>query len=201
MSVCSICGKVCKSAEGVRQHQRESDKCRGGVSAHDSQEVKRLHTKVQALVDEGKKLGTGGGSFEATQQNARDVDEAEAALKQARTDSKADKKAVKKLAHESMSAANWTAAVLSGEEARFARAEEGSVESQLAAQTVGFVSAADFREKREAIEREEATKREREAAAEVEAAAAAKRRRKERKLQAERTERRGLSFTEEDDET
>ena len=149
MSVCSICGKVCKSAEGVRQHQRESDKCRGGVSANDAQEVKRLHTKVQALVDEGKKLGTGGGSFAATQQNARDVDEAEAAPKQARTDSKADKKAVKKLAHESMSAANWTAAVLSGEEAGVARAEEGSVESQLAAQTVGFVSAADFREKRE----------------------------------------------------
>ena len=201
MSQCPLCGKICKSADGVRQHQRESDKCRPGASASDSQEVKRLHGKLQALLDEGRALGQGHGSFEATQQNARDVEAAETALKQARRDSKADKKAVKALARESMSAANWTQAVLSGEDARFSRAEEGSVESELAAQTVGLVSTADFRERRAAIERDAATKREREAEAEVQAAAAQRRRKKERKLQNERAERRGLSFTEEDDES
>ena len=86
-------------------------------------QVKRLHAKVQELVERGKSLGTGGGSFEATQRNALDLAEAEAALKAARRASKDDKQLVKALARDSMSAANWTAAVLSGEDARFARGE------------------------------------------------------------------------------
>ena len=95
----------------MRMHQRESNQCRPSANAHDSQVVKRLHEKLESLVAKGKALASHG-SFEQTQQNTVDVAEAEAAIKKARKDGKADALAVKELAKTSMSAASWTQARL-----------------------------------------------------------------------------------------
>jgi FtsZ-binding cell division protein ZapB len=78
-----------------------------------------------------------------------------------------------------------------GGDGRFAKAEE-NVEQALAAQTVGLVSAEDFRERREAIEAESAGKREREERERRE-------RKQAKKAKREQQERRGLSFVEDDE--
>ena len=75
---------------------------------------------------------------------------------------------------------------------RFAKAEE-NVEHRLAQQTVGLVTAEDFRSKREAIETEEAGKREREEEERL-------RKKQKKKAKREQQERRGLSFVEDEDE-
>ena len=104
---------------------------------------------------------------------------------QARKDSKADKKAIKQLAANSMSAASWTQGVLDGD-SKYVRAEEG-VEQRLAASTVGLVTADQFREKRLALEEEA-----------QEAEEAQRRRRQAKKAKREQEQRRGLSFVEDD---
>jgi hypothetical protein len=88
--------------------------------------------------------------------------------------------------------------VLGGEEARFDRAEGGMVEQALAAQTVGLVTSAEFRERREALEAEEAARGVREEEAERKAAQHRLEKKRARKRQREEQERRGLSFVEED---
>ena len=86
----------------------------------------------------------------------------------------------------------WPSSALQGRgDDRFARAEE-NIEHRLAQQTVGLVSAEAFREKREAVEAEEAGKREREEAARLQ-------RKQAKKAKREQQEKRGLSFVEEDE--
>ena len=199
MSVqCLICGKICKSVDGVRQHQLMSDSCRPSVGARESHTVKQLHEKLERLVKEGKELGLGSGSFEQSEANAREQREVEAALRAARSDSKAEAKAIRKQAAASMSAASWTQSILEGD-ARFARAEE-SIDSRLAQETVGLVSGKDFAAKRVTLEHEQAQKRVRDAEAEAEAERERRERKERRKAKQEKRERRGLSFHEEDGE-
>ena len=124
--------------------------------------------------------------------------EAEQALKQARAETKAEKRQIKDLAAASMSAASWTASIASALDGdgdgggRFATAGS-DVEQQLAARTVGLVSAGAFREKREALEAEEARKREREREDRLQ-------RKQAKKAKREQQERRGLSFADDEAE-
>ena len=120
-------------------------------------------------------------------------------MKQARKETKAEKQAIKDLAAASMSAAGWTQALLDGEETRFAKAESNAVEQRLSAETVGLVSASDFREKRAALEAEATEKRVREEQEARDAVVEKQQRKKQKRQQREREERRGLSFVEDDD--
>ena len=136
------------------------------------------------------------GSFEEIEKNVAQRKEAEQALKRARAEASSEKRAIKDLAANSMSAAAWTASLSTalnggGDDGRFSKAED-SVEQALAAQTVGLVSAEAFREKRQALEEEAAQKRQREEEERVQRKAA-------KKAKKEKQERRGLSFVEDDE--
>ena len=182
-------------------HQRESSTCIPAPGKNEPKVVKDAEVALAAVIEEGRVLAASG-SFEDQERNAAERKEAEAAVKRARAESKADKRAIKELAASSMSAASWTQSVAAviggGDDARFAKAEDGTVEHRLAAETVGLVSAEAFRERREALEAEEATKREREAEEEAEAAKRRLEKKKEKKRKREQQERRGLSFVEDD---
>ena len=169
-------------------HQRESQSCRPQASRSDSTSVKALEAKLASVVAEGKALGMGSGTFEQSEKNAALQKELEKQLRQARRDSKADKQAIRQLAQNSMSAASWTQGVLDGD-SKYVKGESG-VEQRLAAETVGLVTADQFREKRERLESEEADERD---AAEKE-----KQRRRAKKAKREQQERRGLSFVEDE---
>lgn len=179
-------------------HQRESSTCAPALkSKNPTPNVKEAEESLAAAIEEGRRLETLG-SFEDVEKAARSRREAELRLKQARSDSKAEKRQIRELAASSLSAASWTKAVLGGEEARFDRAEGGMVEQALAAQTVGLVTSAEFRERREALEAEEAARGVREEEAERKAAQHRLEKKRARKRQREEQERRGLSFVEED---
>ena len=62
------------------------------------------------------------------------------AAKMAKREQKRDKKEVKNLAAKSMDVSNWTNAVLSGADTRFAGRVEDNVDDKLAAATVGLVT-------------------------------------------------------------
>jgi hypothetical protein len=62
------------------------------------------------------------------------------AAKFAKREQKREKKEVKNLAAKSMDVSNWTNAVLSGSDSRFAGKVEDRVDDQLAAATVGLVT-------------------------------------------------------------
>ena len=178
-------------------HQRESSTCIAPPSKHAPKAVKDAEERLHAIIAEGQRL-ISSGSFEEREKNDAERRAAEQALKNARVESKAEKRAIKDLAAASMSAASWTSTLssaLGGDgDSRFSKAEE-DVERQLAERTVGLVSAGDFRERREAIEAEEAAKagkREREEAERLEKKAA-------KKAKREKQEKAKLSF-EEDDE-
>jgi len=200
--------------------------------------VARLEEKLRAVIEAGRRLAAHGGAYDVVEANTKERGEVEAALKAARSSTKAasprsgatqrhtdaalvrpsplaaaaaaaaaaaivvtppsheqaEKARVKELAQQSMSAAGWTSALLQGEENRFAKADEGAVESQLAAATVGLVSSAAFREKREELEAAAGAKREREAEEAAEAAAAQQARKRAKKREREKQQQRGLSF-------
>mmetsp|Transcript_5874 Transcript_5874/g.9856 ORF Transcript_5874/g.9856 Transcript_5874/m.9856 type:complete len:202 (+) Transcript_5874:286-891(+) len=197
MSRCSICGKICKSEAGVKQHQREADSCRLTAGSSDSQLVKQLDEKLQRVIEAGRSLGLGSGSFEETQRNNAEREELEAALRNARCESKNEGKRIKELACKSMDTSNWTKALLDGDQ-RFSKSEE-LLEARLAQETVGLVSTTAFREKRENLEKEDCEKHKRERENLEKEAAALKEQRKARKKQHEKQQRRGLSFDEIDD--
>ena len=138
----------------------------------------------------------------STTRGATERAETEEALKRARKDSKDEKKMVKTLAQESLSAASWTsslASAFSGDgDQRFARGDD-SLDQRLASETVGLVTADAFREKRLALEAEVVAKRQREEESERERAAAEKQRRREKKQKREAQQRKGLSFEEVDE--
>ena len=193
---CDICGKVLKSSsiEAMEAHKRESQSCVPPPSKGNApKQVKDAEDRLRDIIDEGHRLASSG-SFEDIEANAAARREAEQTLKRVRNECKAEKRAIKDLAAASMSAAAWTSnlssALSGGGDDRFAKAEE-NVEHRLAQQTVGLVSAEDFRSKRVAIEAEEAGKRERE---EEER----RQRKKAKKAQREQQERKGLSFVEDD---
>ena len=195
---CPICGKVLRSGseEAMSAHQRESQSCRPQANRSDSTSVKALEAKLASVVAEGKALGMGSGTFEQSEKNAALQKELEKQLREARRDSKADKQAIRQLAQNSMSAASWTQGVLDGD-SKYVKGEAG-VEQRLAAETVGLVTADQFREKRERLESEEAEKRQREEADERDAAEKEKQRRRAKKAKREQQERRGLSFVEDE---
>ena len=195
---CPICGKLLRSGsdEAMSAHQRESQSCYPKAGKSDSSVVKALEARLASVIAEGKALGSGSGTFEQTERNAAERVEVEQLLKQARKDSKADKKAIKQLAANSMSAASWTQGVLDGHN-KYVRAEEG-VEHRLAAETIGLVTADQFREKRMALEEEALEKRQREEAAAREADEVQRRRRQAKKAKREQEERRCLSFVDDD---
>jgi hypothetical protein len=178
-------------------HQRESQHCVPTTKGATGK-VAQLEGKLKEIIEHGRRLGTGkGGSFEEVQANLKARDEAEAELKAARQSSKDEKRAVKDLAQKSMSAAGWTQALLEGD-ARFSQAEEGVVEHRLAAETVGLVSSAAFRQKREELETEAIGKRKRDEEAERATRLEAVKQKKEKKIRREREQKRGLSFVEDD---
>ena len=194
---CNICGKLLKSSapEAMAAHQRESSSCVPAPSKGNAPKAVRMaEERLAEIIEEGQRLQTTG-SFEEVEGNVARRKEAELALKRARDDGKAEKRAIKELAASSMSAAAWTSSLssaISGDgDQRFERADEG-VDSALAARTVGLVSAEAFRERREAVEAEAAGKREREEAERLE-------RKQAKKKKREQQERRGLSFVEDDD--
>lgn len=196
--VCDICGKVLKGSgpEALAAHKRDSSTCAPQVTKGASSAVQRAEKRVADIIAEGRRHDL---TFEELERNGRDRKEAEQVLKQARTESKQEKRAIKEMAAASQSAAGWTSALLAGEEARFAKAEEGAVDARLAKETVGFVTAAAFREKREALQAEEAGKAARqEAEAQAEVAARAERK-AHKKRKREEQQRRGLSFDDEED--
>mmetsp|Transcript_32882 Transcript_32882/g.105466 ORF Transcript_32882/g.105466 Transcript_32882/m.105466 type:complete len:205 (-) Transcript_32882:143-757(-) len=195
-AVCDICGKVLRSAsaEAMAAHKRESQSCTRVKTKGASGEVARLEEKLRAVIEAGRRLAAHGGAYDVVEANTKERGEVEAALKEARSTTKAEKARVKELAQQSMSAAGWTSALLQGEENRFAKADEGAVESQLAAATVGLVSSAAFREKREELEAAAGAKREREAEEAAEAAAAQQARKRAKKREREKAQQRGLSF-------
>lgn len=191
---CMVCGKVLRGTtmEAMLAHRRESESCVPplGTDKNAPHAVKQAEAALQEVIEEGNRLKVSG-SFDEIQNHTRRRAEAEQALKRARNESKAEKRAIKDLAVASMSAANWTQAVLGGESERFSRGED-AVEQRLAQETVGLVSSADFRERREQLETEAAERKVRE----VEAA---QKRKQEKKRKREQQQRRGLSFTEDED--
>uniref|UniRef100_A0A7S0L2F9 Uncharacterized protein n=1 Tax=Coccolithus braarudii TaxID=221442 RepID=A0A7S0L2F9_9EUKA len=194
---CNICGKVLRSGsdDAIRAHQRESESCRAKIGdSKESQDIKALEARVTRLIEDGRRLGTVGCSFEESERNARERKEAEDALKAARRHSKAEKKEVKKLARDSMSAANWTQALLKGDE-RFTKADD-SIETRLAQHTVGLQTSASFRLKREEVEGEVVAKRAREEESARQTALAAEMKKKARKIKHEKMQRSMLSFDE-----
>ena len=142
--------------------------CIAPPSKHAPKAVKDAEERLHAIIAEGQRL-ISSGSFEEREKNDAARRAAEQALKNARVESKAEKRAIKDLAAASMSAASWTSTLssaLGGDgDSRFSKAEE-DVERQLAERTVGLVSAGDFRERRktEAEQAAKAGKREREEA-------------------------------------
>jgi hypothetical protein len=198
--ICDRCGKQlrCASDEAMAAHQRESQHCVPKTKGATGK-VAQLEGQLRDIIEHGRRLAAGkGGSFDEVQANLKARDEAEAALKAARQSSKDEKALVKNLAQKSMSAADWTQALLEGD-ARFSQAEEGVVEQRLAAETVGLVSSAAFRQKREELESEALSKRKREEDAERATRLDADKRKKEKKLKREREQTRGLSFVADDD--
>mgnify|MGYP003684450071 CR=1 FL=1 len=198
-AICERCGKQLRSSsqDAIAAHQRDSSHCvpktKGAVG-----EVARLEAQLQQLTDEGRRLEAGKGSYEEVQANLRQRQETEAALKAARKNTKDEKKLVKNLAKKSMSVEGWTQALLDGD-ARFSCAQEGLVEERLTAQTVGLVSGAAFRQKREQLEAEAARKRAHEEDKEQEKKSALHMKNKQRKLKREQEQKRTLSFTDDDD--
>lgn len=179
-------------------HQRESQACTPRSGPGDSSTVKALEAQLVVVIAEGKKLGTGGCTFDESEKNAALRREVERSLKEARRDSKADKRAIKQLAESSMSAASWTQGVLDGD-AKYVKGESG-LEAQLAADTVGLVTAEQFRERREKLEVDAVEKRGREEEEEREAVEQTRKRRQAKKAKREQQQRRGLSFEEPEDE-
>ena len=175
-------------------HQRESQACRPRSGQGDSSTVKTLEAQLAGVIAEGKRLGMGTGTFEESEKNAALRKDIEGQLRVARKDSKADKRAIKQLAESSMSAASWTQGVLDGD-AKYVKGESG-LEQQLAAETVGLVTAEQFRQRREKLEVDAAEKRVREEWEEREAAEQTRKRRQAKKAKREQQERRGLSFEE-----
>lgn len=151
--------------------------------------------RQEAQAAEGRDAECGEGEVQA---NLRQRQETEAALKAARKNTKDEKKLVKNLAKKSMSVEGWTQALLDGD-ARFSCAQEGLVEERLTAQTVGLVSGAAFRQKREQLEAEAARKRAHEEDKEQEKKSALHMKNKQRKLKREQEQKRTLSFTDDDD--
>ena len=195
---CPICGKVLRSGaeEAMSAHQRESQQCHPRSGQGESSSVKMLEAKLADVIAEGKKLGMGSGTFDESEKNAALRKVVESELKSARKDSKADKRAIKELAQSSMSAASWTQGVLDGD-AKYVKGESG-LEQQLAADTVGLVTAEQFRERREKLETAAAEKRGREESDGQEAVEQARKRRQAKKAKREQQERRGLSFEEDE---
>ena len=199
MATCDICGKVIKStsAEAMAAHQRESSSCYPlTASASAPKAVRDAEEQLRAAIDESKRLAAGGGSFEEQERAVRERSSAVLALKRARQESRDAKKEIRDIAQASMSAQGWTDALRAGEEARFARAEGDAVESRLASETIGLVSASAFKQKRAEIEAEREAQREREEQQVQEAALAQQQRKRAKKQQREREQRRGLSFDE-----
>lgn len=197
---CPVCGKLLRSGSeaAISAHQRESQSCRPKAGRDESSTVKALEERLASVIAEGKTIGLSAGSFEQSQRNEAERAEIEWKIKQARKDQKADKRAIKELAARSMSAVSWTQGVLEGD-ARYAKASEDGVETRLAAETVGLVTADAFRQKREELEADNVAKRRREEDEERNAADAERKRKAARKAKREREERRGLSFDVEDE--
>ena len=204
--VCDMCGKVLKSSnpEAMAAHKRESSSCSllsgGAPSKNAPAAVKKAEEALAEIIADGHRLQAAG-TFEELEQHAVKRKEAEQAVKKARSESKAEKAAIKQLAANSMSAANWTSCLTSAldgnaDDGRFSKGES-AIEERLASETVGLVTSAQFKEKREALAAEGARKREEEARAESEARAERARKKQEKKRKREAAERRGLSFAEE----
>ena len=80
-------------------------------------------------------------------------------VKEARAEAKAERKDLRKHVASASDPANWTKNLLDGMDDSFDKADEG-IERELTQATTGLVSAADFKERKERLER----KREEEAA-------------------------------------
>jgi hypothetical protein len=202
MAVCDICGKCLRSAtaEAMAAHQLESSTCFPPPSlAHAPPAIKQAEAALRAVVEEGERLRVCG-SFDEVQRNAQARADAHQALKRAKLDAKADKRAIKDLAQSSMSAASWTQALKDGSDSKFARAEGSVIESRLAAETVGLVTSTEFRQKREELAAEEAQRRAEEEGKREREQAEAQERKRAKKRKHEERERRGLSFEEQDGE-
>eukprot|EP00966_Prymnesium_polylepis_P177691 4114918-Prymnesium_polylepis.1 len=91
--MCGICNKVLKGTTGdaLLAHQRESESCRPKVGSKEPAHIKVLDDKLQALIDEGNRLKTHGGSYEDTERNTRERAQAEDELKRARKEIKEEK--------------------------------------------------------------------------------------------------------------
>jgi hypothetical protein len=71
--VCGLCGKVLKgnTAEALRAHQQQSESCRPRAGANESSTIKALDEKLARIIEEGRRIGTNGGSFEDSERNTR----------------------------------------------------------------------------------------------------------------------------------
>ena len=206
VSVCDVCGKVLKSSapEALASHKRESSKCIAAPSRGEaSSDVRKAEAELAEVMTMGQNLH---GSFEEIEQHLARRREAELSVKRARSESKAQKVAIKEMAAASMSAANWTASVASaisgeseGSSSRFSKGE-CSLEGRFATETVGLLGATAFREKREALEREAEKELDRKAQAEHEADVQRVKRKQDKKRKREAKEKRGLSFAVDEDE-
>ena len=181
----------------MRAHQRESQTCKPRSGQGDSSAVKALEAKLAEVIAEGKKLGTSGCTFDESEKNEELRRRVERSLKEARRESKVDKRQIKQLAESSMSAASWTQGVLDGD-TKYVKGETG-LEAQLAAETVGLVTAEQFRERREKLEAEAVEKRGREEEEEREAVEQMRKRRLAKKAKREQQEKAKLSFEAEDE--
>lgn len=196
---CDRCGKVLKGTtdEALKAHQRESESCRPRIGAGESSKIKELDNRLQFIIAEGRRISSEGGSFEEIEKNAKQRKAAEDALKEARDETKAEKKMLRALAEESLSASSWTeslkSAVCGEGDARFERGDD-AIDQKLAQETVGLVSAAAFREKRLAVEAQILAKHSYDKEAQLQREVDEKRKRREKKRKREQEQRRGLSF-------
>ena len=71
--MCGIFGKVLKgnTAAALLAHQQQSDTCRPRAGSNESSTIKALDEKLARLREEGRRLGTSGGSFDDSERNAR----------------------------------------------------------------------------------------------------------------------------------
>lgn len=145
--------------------------------------------------------GFGGGHLHAGSFAEVEAHEAErkrlaALVKEARAEAKAEKKSIKGIASSSNDPSTWTKKLLDGD-ANFTSAEDG-IERDLAQATVGLVSASDFRETKERLEREKETAEETAAAEAARKAEQDERERKKRRKADRKQQASKLSFEDDD---
>ena len=171
-------------------------------------DLKVIETELKVPYDKGGETndyvgGYGGGhlkasSYEEIEQHERKRRELATQAKAARAAVKEEKATLKEHAATFNDAASWTKKILESDD-RYVTADD-SESRELAQATVGFVTAAAFRETRERLEHERQTRESTEAGDAEKRERAAAEERKSHKKKARRAQAYKLSFHDQDDE-